>query len=194
MLVIGLVGKRGAGKDTVADFLVQNHGFVKLSFAEPLKRVCRELYCLSEEQLHERGLKETTDERWGMSPREIMQVVGTDVVRRQLGDDFWVRHLDARIRALAPGTARVVISDVRFEIEADFVRDAGGFLVRIREPHTAETSAAATRGVDRHPSETEQAGVAVHHTVFNDKKGLPPLYRSVEDLLLKLLPLRTTSP
>jgi hypothetical protein len=64
-MIIGINGKARSGKDTVADFLVPNH-MVKVSFADPLKRVCMDLYSFSIEQLWG-DLKEKPDPRY---PRE----------------------------------------------------------------------------------------------------------------------------
>ena len=50
-MIIGIAGNAGSGKDTVADHLVKNHGFVKVSLADPLKRICREVFDFSDEQL-----------------------------------------------------------------------------------------------------------------------------------------------
>lgn len=50
-MIVGLAGLAGSGKDTVADFLVKNHGFTKVAFADPLKRICRDVYDFSKEQL-----------------------------------------------------------------------------------------------------------------------------------------------
>ena len=41
MVLIGLVGRKGVGKDTFADYLVKNHQFEKHAFAEPLKQICK---------------------------------------------------------------------------------------------------------------------------------------------------------
>src|SRR5262249_21718742 len=51
MSVIGICGRAGAGKDTAADVLVKEFGFVKVSLADPLKRICREVFAFTEEQL-----------------------------------------------------------------------------------------------------------------------------------------------
>jgi len=51
LMIIGLCGVAGSGKDTVADFLVKNHGFVKVAFADPLKRICKDVFDFSDEQL-----------------------------------------------------------------------------------------------------------------------------------------------
>lgn len=51
MLIIGVCGKAGSGKDTIADILVRDHGFVKVAFADPLKRICKDIYDFSDDQL-----------------------------------------------------------------------------------------------------------------------------------------------
>lgn len=51
MLIIGVCGKAGSGKDTIADILVKDLGFVKVAFADPLKRVCKDIYDFTDEQL-----------------------------------------------------------------------------------------------------------------------------------------------
>lgn len=50
-LIIGLSGLAGSGKDFVANLLVDNHGFVKIALADPLKRICQEVFDFSDEQL-----------------------------------------------------------------------------------------------------------------------------------------------
>ena len=50
-MIIGLCGQAGAGKDTVADFLVKNHSFVKVALADVLKRAAKEFFDFSDEQL-----------------------------------------------------------------------------------------------------------------------------------------------
>lgn len=50
-MIIGLCGKAGSGKDTVADILVRDHGFVKVAFADPLKRICRDVFDFTDQQL-----------------------------------------------------------------------------------------------------------------------------------------------
>jgi len=50
-MIVGLLGLAGVGKDTVADFMVKNHGFVKVAIADPLKRICKDVFDFSDEQL-----------------------------------------------------------------------------------------------------------------------------------------------
>lgn len=52
-MIIGITGQppAGSGKDTVADFLVEEYGFAKVAMADPMKRICKEVFDFSDEQL-----------------------------------------------------------------------------------------------------------------------------------------------
>jgi hypothetical protein len=118
-IIIGLTGPAGAGKDTVGDWIVDNvPGFVKSSFADPMKKMLKIGLNLSDEQLWG-DEKEIVDERYGCTPRHLMQTIGTDWGRSFVHPDIWVNAMHHHIR---PGT---VIADVRFENEARFIRQRG---------------------------------------------------------------------
>lgn len=170
MVLIGLIGYKNAGKDTLADYLVREHGFEKHAFADPVKEVCRIMFHLTPEQLTDPEAKETVDERWGTTPRKMMQKVGTDMVRAQLGDDFWLRHMDARVQR----KEKVVVSDVRFPNEAEWVRQNGGVLVRIVD---------GTQHNDYHASETAQLSIHEDVRIFNHKTSIDEFHREAASLL-----------
>jgi hypothetical protein len=50
-MLLGLTGRAGSGKSTVADLLVKNHGFVAVALADPIKRICKEVFGFTDEQL-----------------------------------------------------------------------------------------------------------------------------------------------
>lgn len=50
-MLIGLSGFAGVGKDTVADSLVRDFGYVKIALADPIKRIVRDVYAFTDEQL-----------------------------------------------------------------------------------------------------------------------------------------------
>jgi len=50
-MIIGISGLSNSGKDTLAGFLVQDHGFTVLSLADPLKRICRDIFEFTDDQL-----------------------------------------------------------------------------------------------------------------------------------------------
>lgn len=59
MLILGLTGAAGAGKDTVADYLSERYGFVKLAFAGVLRQEVQKAFGLPDQSLfHDRALKE----------------------------------------------------------------------------------------------------------------------------------------
>ena len=62
-MIIGLCGKKRVGKDTFADYLVDNYNFDKYAFANPLKEACRIMFCFNDEQLYG-DQKEDFDSNW----------------------------------------------------------------------------------------------------------------------------------
>ena len=131
--IIGLTGRAGAGKDTIADHLLSVHGGVKVAFAGPLKEACAALFCLTPHQLHDPVGKETLDPRWGRTPRQILQFVGTDLLRNQLDRDVFRKTARYRIEeAVANGAPLILVTDCRFEDEAQLVRSLGGVVWHVR--------------------------------------------------------------
>ncbi|KAG5182993.1 Deoxynucleotide monophosphate kinase [Tribonema minus] len=154
MRIIGLVGTKGAGKDTFADAL----GLPKFSFAAPIKEACCAIFMLDDEAFEDRHLKETVDPRWGISPRSMLQTLGTECVRGHFGDDHWIRHMSMRLEQCSEDD--IVITDVRFRDEADFVKARGGELIRIVRP--------ALNVDDAHSSETAIRNIACDAIILND--------------------------
>ena len=122
MSIVGIVGKKFSGKDTCADFLVDNMNYKKFSFAKGLKQVCQVAFLLSDEQLYDPSHKEIVDERWGKTPRELMQFVGTDLFRTYFDRNIWLKRLEIDIESF-PEIQNIVIPDVRFENEYRFLQE-----------------------------------------------------------------------
>lgn len=131
MKLIGITGKARSGKDTAARHLVMDHDFVRLAFADPLKMAAQEMFGLTAEQTWADELKEIVIERWGKTPRQIFQLLGTECVKPFFGEDFWVKRLDLNYQVLKDSD-NVVITDVRFDSEASYLRSMGGVIVEIR--------------------------------------------------------------
>ena len=132
-MVIGLAGYARSGKDTVADMLVKQHGFVKVRFADALKRGLATMLGLTEAQL-DGDEKEVVIPWLGCSPRHLMQTLGTEWGRRMIHPDMWVKATEQHLKRLAAGGCRrIVISDVRFENEAKLVKYLG-VLVKVDRP------------------------------------------------------------
>ena len=152
VVVVGISGKMGHGKDTVATMLKAD--LAKLgyagsatcitSFARALKCATTEIFGLSIEQLYGQQEKEVVDGRWGLSPRTILQTFGTEAMRSTFGPNLWPAALFANV---PPATKVVIITDVRFPNEADLIKRLDGVLVRVVRPtvesgstHSSETA------------------------------------------------------
>ena len=121
--IIGFNGIAGAGKDTAALSFKESERNVDIfAFAGPLKDACKIL-------LYDPVMKETCDETWGKSPREILQWLGTDILRTHVNQDFFVMNMKQRIDLSK--AEYIIISDVRFDNEAEFIRSLGGKIVKI---------------------------------------------------------------
>lgn len=130
MILIGLCGLAGAGKNSVAEHLVVHHGFDVLAFAEPVYAGLEAMLGLEEEALADRTRKEVPIDWLGRSPRELLQTLGTEWGRALIHPDVWVLVAARRLADLQKngGGQRVVFTDTRFANEADWLVRQGGVL------------------------------------------------------------------
>ncbi len=156
-LVLGLMGAAGAGKSTVAKYLEERFaGSVKrYSLADPLKELVMRAFDLRYEQCYgTQAQKETTDPRYSVSPRWLLQRIGTEGARAVLGDSVWTDACLRKIERESPPVA--IIEDVRFVNEAVAVRSFpgryGGIIWRLEVEGDRLTTDAGT-----HASEQEWA-------------------------------------
>ncbi len=170
-MIIGVVGYIGSGKGTVGDILVRDHGYRRFAFADALKDAVATIFLwprglLEGDSNASRAFRERVDPWWSnklgyeVTPRLILQKMGTEACRHGIADNIWIAALEKRIH----GYENVVITDVRFPNEIDFIRSAGGVIVRVRrgEDPTEEQLA------KMHISETAWKGQAVDYTLIND--------------------------
>lgn len=141
MKLIGLHGLPRSGKDTIAYLLCTGFRFDRLSFADPLKQAASYLLNRPLAQCHGNNFdREAVMPEWGFSMRWFLQMLGTECLRDVIRDDFWIHRAaieldDLILRAVAHDEkVNVVITDVRFQNEAEFVRQRGGVLVNVVRP------------------------------------------------------------
>ena len=156
-LIVGISGKKRHGKDTASETLVRGFGFTRVAFGDALKEA---LYILDPILWSWRWLVRTLLGKpmrlrefvdtvgWEAAKeipevRRLLQRIGTEVGRKILGDDIWIR---TALRKAAEVDGPVVITDVRFRNEVEAVRAAGGIVLRVERPSVIST--------DTHPSET----------------------------------------
>lgn len=167
--LIGFTGRAGSGKTTGADWALHNHkNCLKMSFASPLKAAARELIkstmpkahpITPAEYLTNRDFKETPIPFLAnITPRRLMQTLGTEWGRNTIHPDFWVIILAQKVERLLghsyrQGTIKLqaVIDDVRFENEAEMIRAYGGTIVHVERPDLPEVEAHASEDLAFEP-------------------------------------------
>ena len=166
--IIGLTARKQSGKSTVAGML---DGYVPLSFAAPIKRVTYAMGLTPEEAAQ----KETVVERFGKTPRQLWQGLGT-WAREEIHDDIWVRIARAEAESvLRFGRGLVVFDDVRFDNEAEMIRDLGGEIWQVRRFKAEEV-------YDGHVSERGIDHDLIHRSLDNNG-DLDSLRRQVRAIL-----------
>ena len=215
-MIIGICGLIGAGKDTIADYLVNIHQFRRESFANSLKDAVSSVFGWERELLEgrtkqSREWREQPDPWWStrlgqpITPRWVLQYWGTEVCRRAFHDDIWIASLENKIRNSRDD---IVISDCRFPNEIKSIKEAGGIVIRVKRGDDPEwyKDACDMNAGDRcmnwalakgrmaalniHASETAWCGTKFDHVITNDST-IDELMIKVKDLVQD--PLASTS-
>ncbi len=190
--LIGICGHAGSGKDTVADYIRHAHDDTwKLAFAKPLKEAAAILFGIPLDAFTETDWKEVPDVYWNLTPRAAAQFFGTEMVRETvdkllpgIGSDFWIHRLIMTLRGEDESCEYteddvVIIPDVRFQNEYDWIIDKGGIIIHLTRP-----GADGTVGIPSHQSEAGlqfgPPGRAYH--IINDST-LEELYVQVDSVL-----------
>lgn len=163
MMLIGLAGSAGTGKDTVADYLVAQYGFTKFSFSDALYREVSEAFGVPVEELQDREKKERPHQKLtpddckdvgfykimlehgihplqAASPRWVLQRWGTEY-RRAQDPDYWLKQAALWVQAWLDVTADdgqyhagLVNTSVRFPNEQAWINEMDGAVWHVRRP------------------------------------------------------------
>jgi hypothetical protein len=153
-MIVGIAGKKGVGKSTLANYLVDKGFFYPASFAAPLKQMVRVL-------LQEIGVagvdinaaeqdKEAIIDKIGESYRTLLQTLGTDW-GRNLNSDIWLLCAEHRLKRLYQ--ANIIFDDLRFANEADFIRERGGLIIHLGRDTGLTDNHISELGVKRQPGD-----------------------------------------
>ena len=126
-MIIGLCGAAGSGKDTAASRLVLFHGFLRFAFADPIYDAVSAITGLEIHELKDRSRKENCLGWISYSPRRLLQSLGTEWGRDMIHPEIWVMSLMQRVE----GVRDAVITDVRFNNEAEAILARGGEVWRV---------------------------------------------------------------
>lgn len=178
-MIIGLSGYARTGKDTIANHLVENYGFTRMSFADPMREALVRLNpSITIGNLQGASLAWAVGNMgWEklkeVSPdvRGLLQRMGTEVGRNMFGETFWVDYLMNKALELK---TNIVIPDVRFINEADAIRLWNGEVWRVNR--------SGVDPVNDHASEIELDAYPHFSLIINNDS-------TVENLFFELTPI-----
>ena len=137
--IIALVGNAGAGKSTVANYLMREHGYQLVKFAGPLKSMLRAIG-LDDEEIEGSRKEQPCDLLCGKTPRHAMVTLGTEWGRDLIGVDFWAGLWQEKAAMHLNAGHVVVVDDCRFPNEYAAVKEMGGVAWHIVRPDHAGSS------------------------------------------------------
>ena len=188
-MIVGLLGFIGSGKGTVGEILLEQ-GFHQISFAAAVKDVASVMFGWPRELLEgdtntSRDFRENKDAFWSeefrrdFTPRQALQLIGTEVGRNIFHEDFWVIKVKNELRNK---NVNFVVTDVRFPNEMKMIQDMGGILILVERgyhPHWFDIASKANHGdvaaerfmkerADVHESEWRWIGNEIDYTIDNN--------------------------
>lgn len=183
--VIGIAGKAGHGKDTVATFLQEifgenpsflpkpTRGTLVSHFAKPIKDVMKIVFGLDDEDLYTQEGKKRVLEPYDMTIRKIAQIVGTEMFRDMIHKDIWLHALYRNISSYPEYLH--IIPDVRFKNEAEFLRkNTQCRIIEIRRPDLEDVTQSnhASERIDVDPD-----------LIIYNRSNLSDLYAHVKNVV-----------
>ncbi len=188
-MLIGIVGLIGSGKDTVANRLVEKHGYIRDSFAKSLKDAVASMFNWDREMLEgntseSREWREQPDKFWSekmgkeITPRWVLQYFGTEVMRQGMYDAIWVDSVIGRYKG-----ENTVISDTRFQNEIKNIKAHGGIVVLVKREEIPTREEMQKQGA--HQSEWDWIGSNFDYIIDNTS-SLEGLNANIDQFIRQL--------
>ena len=177
-MIIGITGPKQSGKTTLARYIAEHSDLyweIK-GFATPLKQIVSILtgvnvYDMDSEKIKSSQLSNITGEDWdNYTVRKFLQFVGTDLFRKQVHPDIWIR---AALRDYDKNT-NWIMADVRFQNEVEAIKKLGGKVIKIQPRQKVKPE---------HTSEELNINYKNIDTVVYNFGSLEMLYNNAEQVL-----------
>ncbi|WP_350578619.1 deoxynucleotide monophosphate kinase [Pseudomonas sp. HY2-MNA-CIBAN-0224] len=178
-LLIGLTGRARTGKTTAAEHLTGTYLLEHYAFADPLRDGLMAIFNLDPTDFE--GDRKEQPLAWlDHSPRQLMQSMGTEWARNTVHQDVWVKLAEQNLNYMTKSLGAVtgfVVSDVRFDNEADFIRRSGGTIIHIWR--------ADAQSVNPHASEKGIAG-NVNDLLVDNNGTVEEFLRALDEVYLMI--------
>lgn len=201
-MLIGICGFQSSGKDTIADYLIKEYGFIRLSFASTLKDIISIMFGWPRDKLEgltkeDREWREQIDHWWSktlqipnLTPRFVMQYIATDLFRNHFHPDIWVKIVENKINHIIKYTTNIVISDCRFENEINMILKLGGQIIQVyrNPPHwfyKYRQGENNNQNINIHSSELEWIRCHWDYEI-NNNGTIEDLHITIKDIINKI--------
>ncbi len=218
-MLISLTGNTGVGKDTMADYMMARYGFVKISMADPFKRIAKEVYDFSDEQLWGPAeARNQEDKRYHrpdgtfLTARIVTQLLGNELSRLAY-PETWINYMQRVVKKIRAGGfyserqgafllpnkksnyAGIIVSSCRFRNEIEAIKAMGGSTIRLKRP-ALSTKSFTTTGIQKHVSETEQLALPddFFTHVIQVPEGISQFHKVIDSFMQKLTNRDRTKP
>ena len=183
-MLLGLCGYAACGKDTAAQVLLDEFGFHRVAFADPIKQALLALAPLvpgPDEGEFLRVSQFAADRSWAEvkeypEVRRLMQILGTEVGRNLFDPEIWVKLAERKLTSTL-SVGDTVMTDVRFPNEARLIKTHGGILVRVTRPGFGP--------VNEHVSDRASENWTYDYQLEN-KGTVEELHQKMRDLVAEL--------
>lgn len=180
-MIIAIMGRKYSGKDTMGKILCEFYGFERMRFSNPLKEIVKIMFDWNNEHI-EGKLKEIIDKRWGISPRQAMQCVGTDFSQYLLcelfpefkkitGRKIWANRF--KLEYLKNIDKKIVITDLRFPHEHETIKSLKGIVIKVERN---------IENIDNHESEKYIDSMPYDYLIQNTNSYIQDFYVKIHNL------------
>lgn len=198
-MIIGIAGFKSSGKDTIAEYLINEYGFKRLSFASAVKDILSIMFSWPRDKLEgltkeDREWREMVDPWWSkklqmpeLTPRFVMQYIATDLFRNHFNQDIWINIVEKQLEENK--YTNIVITDCRFQNEINMIKNIGGKIIQVHR-NVPEWFYKYRSGEDRHEiylihrSETEWIRCHRDYDIDNDNT-MEELHKKIKDIVEK---------
>lgn len=184
-MIIAFTGLKTSGKNTCTSYIANKYGFKEYAFAQPIKEACSLLFGWSLD--HIENHKEEVDPVWGISPRKVLQWMGTEAFQYSLpafsegfmntvGRNFWVKKFEQEY--LKNKDISYLISDFRFKHEKEALKKYNAITIKVIRD--------SVKANDLHESEKYIQDMECDYIIYNNST-LQKLYDDIDKIMMELL-------
>lgn len=188
--IIGIIGCVGSGKDTCGDYLINHYKFKKTAYAKKVKDVASIVFGWDRDMMEgstkeSREWREQVDPFWGLSPRAVMQKIGTEMFREHIDKDVWIKSV---VKEVTSSTDNYVITDCRFENEVEAIKKLGGKVLYVERGEVPDWAVEAKEGKscrsDIHVSDWNPYMLSKYADyMISNNRTLEDLYQKINEII-----------